>query len=604
MKRFFLFLVVVVLAALGIWFAMRSGGLRTSSASVTALLPKETIAFVHVPDVNGARAKWHETDIYKLWREPAMQDFLQKPLAKSPESDGVRQNLQRLEALQMKDAFFALVALENEQPKILGGFRFNGTSDDAEKVVGQWRAHLSQATPDLKHETIAYEKHSIEVATHEAVIFATVYDGDWFFAANDLPALKTLLDRADRRSKDAAGTLTTEENFASAFKQMPASYAAVAYGRLDQYFARLAAKLPQDGSANEQASMLRQIHSVCAATSFEGGKMRDLLFVSMPKMDEPENLTRSSLSLATADSFLYLASFLNLPQQMPAAQRTNANGFPPAMQGLLSALAVKGITPEYWKSAFAPEFGVVGEWAQSARMPSLFATLPVKDATKAREIMATITAATANETAWTTSEKDGVQYFTKPPANPMVPIGPTIALSNQLFIAGLDLSSVESAMQRASATSSGLAAASAFKSAEALVPAPKNAFGYFDTALFYTRLDAAVRPMLIMAAAFMPSVADTVDLGKLPAAEVITRHLSPFVLSQIYQDNGYRVESVGPLSLYQIGIGAAAISMGASFYGNQMRMPFGAPSAPAIMAAPSPDSEDSPEPDETPDSQE
>lgn len=603
MKRFLLVVAAAALVALGIWFAMRSGALRASSASVTALMPKGTIAFVHMPDVNGTRAKWHETDLYKLWREPALQDFLQKPLAKSPETDAVQQNLERLEALQMKDAFVALLALENEQPKILGGFRFKGTSEDAEKVVGQWRGHLQQATPDWKHETVSYEKHSIEVATHETLTFATVYDGDWFFAANDLAALKMVLDRADGRLKDAHTTLTADENFAASFKQMPASYAVLAYGRLDEYFARLAAKLPQDGSANEQATMLRQIRSICAATTFDSGKMRDLLFVGMPKMVEPGNLTRSSLSLATTDSFLYLASFLNLPQQMPA-QNATGNGFPPAMQGLLGAFAAKGITLEYWKSAFAPEFGVIGEWAQNARTPSLFATLPVKDSAKAREIMATITADTVNEMAWTRSEKNGVQYFTKAPANPMVPIGPTIGLSDQLFVAGLDLASVESAMQRASASSSGLAAAPAFKSAEALVPAPTHAFGYFDTALFYTRLDAAVRPMLIMAAAFMPSVADTVDLSKLPAAEVITRHLSPFVMSQHYQDDGYRVEAIGPISLYQIGIGAAAVSMGAKLYEGDKHLPFVAPPMPGIMAAPTPEPEESPEPDETPDSQE
>ncbi len=78
MKRFFVLLFLSAAAAFGIWYAMRTGGLRTSSANVAALLPKETTALIHVPDVNGTRAKWHETDLYKLWREPALQDFLQK----------------------------------------------------------------------------------------------------------------------------------------------------------------------------------------------------------------------------------------------------------------------------------------------------------------------------------------------------------------------------------------------------------------------------------------------------------------------------------------------------------------------------------------------
>ena len=88
MKRFLVLLFLGAAAAIGIWYAMRTGGLRTSSASVTALLPKETTALIHVPDVNGTRAKWHETDLYKLWREPALQDFLQKPLSTNTEDRG------------------------------------------------------------------------------------------------------------------------------------------------------------------------------------------------------------------------------------------------------------------------------------------------------------------------------------------------------------------------------------------------------------------------------------------------------------------------------------------------------------------------------------
>ncbi len=448
MKRFFVLVFLSAAAAFGIWYAMRTGGLRTSSANVAALLPKETTALIHVPDVNGTRAKWHETDLYKLWREPALQDFLQRPLSQMPKSEAVRQRLQQMEALQMKDAFLAITSWENNQLKMLGGFRFNGSAEEAEKVVGQWRVRVQQAAPEVKHETVTYEKHRIDVASHDAVTVATVYDADWFFAANDLPALKTLLDRADGRLKDAATTLAADENFTAAFKHMPASYAAFAYGRLDRYFARLAKELPKDGSTSEQFSLLQQIRSIAGATGFEDGKIRDVLFVSMPKAKDTSDLSRSSLALTTPESFLYFASFLHLPNQMPDAQKAAANGFPAAMQGLLTAFTAKGISLESWKSAFASELGVIGDWPEKARLPALCATLPVKDAAKAKEIMATIAATTGEGSAWTASEKEGVQYYSQPPANPMVPLAPTIGLSNQLFVAGLDTASVEATIKR------------------------------------------------------------------------------------------------------------------------------------------------------------
>ena len=120
--------------------------------------------------------------------------------------------------------------------------------------------------------------------------------------------------------------------------------------------------------------------------------------------------------------------------------------------------------------------------------------------------------------------------------------------------------------------------------------------------MFYTRLDAAVRPMLIMAAAFMPKVAETVDLGKLPAAEVIARHLSPIVMSQTYQGDGYMTESVGPVSIYQAALGMAALTgMGASFYQRQVHG-VGPDNTPAPAAGPpaTPSVTPSPDPDETP----
>ena len=149
----------------------------------------------------------------------------------------------------------------------------------------------------------------------------------------------------------------TDDNFTAAFKHMPASYAAFAYGRLDRYFARLAKALPEDGSTSEQLSLLRQIRSVAGATGFENGKIRDVLFVGMPKTKDTGDLSRSSLALTTPESFLYLASFLNLPNQMPDAQKAAANGFPAAMQGLLTAFTAKGITLDYLEECFR-----VGAW--------------------------------------------------------------------------------------------------------------------------------------------------------------------------------------------------------------------------------------------------
>jgi hypothetical protein len=92
------------------------------------------------------------------------------------------------------------------------------------------------------------------------------------------------------------------------------------------------------------------------------------------------------------------------------------------------------------------------------------------------------------------------------------------------------------------------------------VPPPTNFFAYIDTALLYNRLDATLRPILLMAAAFAPHVNDSVDLAKIPEAQVITRHLSPIVDSQRYDRDGYVAESVGPITFNGATIGLAALA--------------------------------------------
>jgi hypothetical protein len=173
------------------------------------------------------------------------------------------------------------------------------------------------------------------------------------------------------------------------------------------------------------------------------------------------------------------------------------------------------------------------------------------------------------------------------------------------WVAGADAGSVESAMKRSANGNSELAASKKFLNAERAVPTAKQAFAYIDPALIYTRVDATLRPMLFMGAAFLPGIADTVDLNKLPAPEIITEHLSPIVMSQSYDGDGYIAESVGPVTVYQTIVGVGGLSGAAAVLyqhqtRGQTRGPATPPVAPAIAPAASPSVAPSPGSDESP----
>ena len=211
-------------------------------------------------------------------------------------------------------------------------------------------------------------------------------------------------------------------------------------------------------------------------------------------------------------------------------------------------------------------------------------TLPVRDPAKAGKILDGLLHGD-EEGSWGETEKEGVRYFSKQSAASFIAITPTIALSDRILIAGLDPTSVEEAIKRARGSSSELADSQTYKAAAHLLPEPTNFFAYIDTVQLYSRLDASLRPMLLMAAAFVPAIAGSIDPTKLPAPEVITKHLSPIVSSQRYDGDGYMAESIGPITLDQLGISVAIFS---SFGAAAARHTgLGAP-APALAPAPSP----------------
>jgi len=182
MKRLGLLVFIAALAAVGILYGLRRAE-RTPHAAVTALLPRGTIALAHLPDFNRTRNEWHQSDLYKLYQEPAVQDFLNKPLSRVPQSDTVSETVSDIEELDLKDAFIAVTSIDNTGPHFAAGFRFHGSQSEAEKIVGRWR---SQIVRDASaHESQDYEQHKIDIVGAAPNQIATVYDGQWLFASND-----------------------------------------------------------------------------------------------------------------------------------------------------------------------------------------------------------------------------------------------------------------------------------------------------------------------------------------------------------------------------------------------------------------------------------
>jgi hypothetical protein len=579
MKRFVLLLIVAAAAGFAISYGLRHA-VTTPPTAVAALLPRETIFLMHLPDFNRTRDQWHDSDIYKLYREPAVQAFLQRPLSKVPQHDAASTTVQEMEKLAMKDAFIGVTSIENNSPRIVAGFRFRGSQENAQKIIDKWRVQSLSNAASVPRRTVDYAQHKIDIVGTGLNQLATVYDGDWLFASNDLDQLNTLLDRADHRSPATASpargrqdrqppnnpdsrslsesTLGTEENFRAAVAHMPSSYALLFYVQpktIAEKLGSLRAELGQQSPAAPQRTILEQMYSICGTTRFDRGKIHDVLFVGMGRQAENASLARSSVRLGTKDTFFYLATLLNIDKLAGLNQPNVSAPFAGWLHKVFGVASRNGVAAEDWKAAFGLELGSLVDWPPGARWPSLILTLPVKDVTRADKVISALTSAIDEDRIWTKTEKDGVHYFyVRWGLGNLFAATPTIAFSNKTLVAGLDPTWVEAAMTRSQRSSSELASSASYKSAVHAVPAPTNFFAYVDMPLLYSRLDASVRPLLLMCAAFMPAISDYIDVNKLPPPEAVTKHLSPIVSSQRYQGDGYLSESIGPITLNQAAI--------------------------------------------------
>ena len=91
-----------------------------------------------------------------------MQDFLRRQLSRVPGAGAISQTARDLQALDPKDAFLALTAAEENQSKIVAGFRFQGSPDDADKIVTVWRQNILGA--DAPAQQPDSDKHQIRIS--------------------------------------------------------------------------------------------------------------------------------------------------------------------------------------------------------------------------------------------------------------------------------------------------------------------------------------------------------------------------------------------------------------------------------------------------------
>ncbi len=536
------------------------------SSRIAELLPAETVALIHLPDIPRSRDRWTKTALYQIAHEPEVLAFLERPESKIPQRSKIDDRVAQVKRIDPREAFIAVTAITDANvPKVIAGFSYHGKKTDVDALLAELRKTAQRIAPAGKSDIIKSGANEIETFTNGQTTFAASFKEDWFFLTDDLDLMKNTLDRFDGKSPSA---LRDNVDFRAAVSQMPIDFDALTFVQMQTLADRLVTLISAANPSNSDAHQfdeLKKIHAFAGTTKMEGENMRDTMFVLKSDVPKRDTMGEDGMAVTSANTLLYYAALLVKPAnfQMPNMAALNALGYAQFIQPLMTSFNAKGLTADDFWTAFGPEISVIADWPAASQIPAPLVALDVHDKAKAQSFLDAV-----SQTGWTRQDVDGTPFYQFPAGGfAMVQIAPTLAITDKFVLLGLNFDAVKSAVARSRSTDARLDKQAAFTKAADMVKKPTLGFAYIDARTLFERIYGPLRPFAMMWAAFIKGSSDYVDVSKLPATETISKHLGQIVYSARSLDNGVLSESVGPVTMTQamfglgIGAGAAAVPL-------------------------------------------
>ena len=531
MKRLAVPLLILSVLSVTVAFLVvrHSAARRVSPAE---LLPATTLAYLEVPDFRRTQERWSHTALRELWQEPELQGFLEQPLAKVPQLAAWTKHVDRLSAVRPRRAFAAVISPDGINPHFVAGLAFTGSREALDAFLAEPRAAFRQSYPAGKSDLVTHGSTEIQTFTAgEMTIAETVREG-WYFVADDLSALQAVLDRAAQRPGDRRETLAGDEVFRATLKPLPADAEATGFVRLRPLVERISALLTASGQNPDAAALARwkRWQGMGFSSRIEGSEFRDSIFQYAPGSAPEAKLPLSGLALTSPETMFFAATTLppDLAGQLAAAAKTT--GADLSRAGDLLALA-------------GPEVSLMLDWPATAEVKGLLAVPLKAPSTQATAKLDQLTASAG----WNLREEGGVKVYSGPPSG-LLPIAPSVAVSDRFLLAGLSVESLLAAGKRTGGAT--LTSTPAWQAALKQMPEPQGAFAFLQTGAFIDRLYGTARPALAMMLALNPASAPYLDASKLPSAPALSKHLGTTVLirNHLRRRAAYRIAGNSDLS--------------------------------------------------------
>ena len=546
MKKVIIAVVLIAAVATGAFFVLKK--VVTHEPRAAHLVPAETVLFAQFPDTLTSARRFSGTALWDILQEPELQ-------AAFPDSanNPLFEDWRKFALMLPREGFVAITSIEMAVPKFVAGFAYSGRQKDAEAVAVSWRSALRNSRPAGKGDLTTYGEREIETFTDKDFVIAEVFCDGWYFIADDLELLQRTIDRLD--GKLAESSLAASDFYKQAIAPLPTAPDALLVAQTSTMIERIASLAVAAGQKADPKEFdeLRKMKAISATIKFDGKNCRDSIFVLRPGSAPEPLLARNAIALSSPATLLYYA------MRLPATLEISEESAPmlallPGWDALNQALMEKHLALADLPKAFGPEFGSLVDWTPDAESASVLLALDVRDAEKAAAFVNLLTGGNVGELKWETSQRDGATFHT----TPVMEFTPTVALTEKFVLLGLSGEAVAKGIAQMKSGKGRIDATPIYEAATGAVAAPTSGFGYIDLKTLFERGYSPLKSLLGVSLAFTSEAGQMLDAGKLPNAEIISRHLGPIVYSQATTEQGTLIESTGPVTFNQVLLGAVA----------------------------------------------
>lgn len=525
-------LVVLILAGSALWIWRATG---ITDAAV--LLPADTVALVSLPDLPRTWMRWPKTTLSQIGAELEIKAFLEKPLQYLSKNRGGDEAADLLLQLKPGRVFAATLSASGKEAAMVIGFQYWGGRDSYDTAVARLRQEIAagKATQEAGKEN--YQGTEITSSTENGISIFSATQGRWGFLSNDLPALKTILDRATGRVRE--NSLAESARYKTVNSHLLTDPDLILFVQPQEVLDSLLAVGRSLGAETipQQIDQARKIEAVGATIKLEDADLHDCIFVLRQNPPDIGSLTHKAARFAGKTPTVYFDFVANFAQI--SSLTTN-----PLLARIASLPGFQeSKLPTLLPQAFGPECAVTATWGAS---PDGLLAVEVRDYARAEESLQELLALFPETSV---QEAGGVKNYSFPSLQSSF-ANPTLTLTQDFLLIGLNESTLAAA-RRVGEAGSSLEGAVTFASVLPSYYAANEVFGYVDTRNLFERGYPMLRQILIFGAALMPGVSEVIDGSKLPNTDTIAQHLSPIVFSQTRLSDGYLVDSQGPITMSQ-----------------------------------------------------